>query len=107
MWLQAINRIGVPVLIAGLIYMISATVHLDRRVAVIDRELDATATRIAHLERFREADQANAIQTRRELSETLASLRTDMAGVRADQAAMLRALTRLESLSDRSNGGPR
>ena len=109
MLLQAINRLGVPLLMAGVTWMVVQTVALDRRVSLMERELDTHLSRVVRLEGFREADMERSTQRQQAITDVLATLRNDLAGIRADQAAMLRALTRLESLSDNhrasANGG--
>jgi hypothetical protein len=111
MWLLAVNRVGVPLLLAGVTYMVAQTLTLDRRVSLIERDLDSMTPRIVRLEGLREADMQRAQQLHQELTNVLTGLRSDIAGIRADQGAMLRSLTRLEGVSDRNvtpaPGGPR
>lgn len=112
MLLQAINRLGVPLLMAGVTWMVVQAVALDRRVSLMERELDTHLSRVVRLEGFREADMERSSQRQQAITDVLATLRNDLAGIRADQSAMLRALTRLESITDRNtaptmNGGSR
>lgn len=100
-WLAAASRIGVPLLLAASIAAFTTLVGLERRMAQgeqVDREV---LRRVEHLEQRREQDRVDYINREERIREMTSIIRADISAIRADQVAMLRALSRVEQIIDR------
>lgn len=101
-WLQAASRIGVPLLLAAAMWFGSTVVSIERRMAQAEQADREMVRRVETLEQRREADLNDYRQLERRIQETTGTIRSDLAAIRADQAALLRALTRVEQNIDRT-----
>ncbi len=81
--LAAVTRIGVPLLLAGMLWLLGSVVNGDKRVSLIEARLAAVETRVA------------------EDSKSSAQMRSDISALLATSAATLRAVERLERLQER------
>lgn len=92
-YLQAFNRLGVPLILAGVTYFAAQVVTLDRRMFLVEQTNADQTTRLVQVEARRD-----------ELIAAIGNLRADISAMRADQVALLRVITRLEGLADQRNG---
>lgn len=92
--LTALSRIGIPLLLAGSAWGADNLIAIDRRVAVLEQQrvgmTDDMTRRLAALELSDARDR-----------ETMTQLRTDVAALLAQQAAVLRTLDRVERALER------
>lgn len=104
-YLQAISRVGVPLLIAGIGYVIAQVVHVDRRAAMLEVKADQFEVRVTRIENSRETDRREASASEQAIRGILTQIQSDMASLRAEASAeranVLRAIGRLESFVDR------
>lgn len=83
--LAAVTRLGVPLMIPAVIYVVAQVVSADTRLQLIEQDLK----RVRDLE----------IRVARD-AEITAQLRSDLAAMRASQDATLRAVERIERRLD-------
>ena len=92
--LTVLSRVGVPLLLAGSMWGASNLIGIDRRVAVLEQQrsgmTEDMTRRLAALEMSDARDR-----------ETMTQLRSDVAALLAQQAAVLRTLDRVERALER------
>jgi len=92
--LQAVSRIGIPLLLAAAAYGTTTLISLERRVAVLEQGRGDFAGEIVR--RISSLETADARDR-----ETMSQVRVDVAALLAQQAATLRALDRVERALER------
>ncbi|MGG5819655.1 hypothetical protein [Falsiroseomonas sp. HW251] len=92
--LAALSRVGVPLLLAMVIWAGGALIALDRRAAVLEQGREGAAADVMRrLSALESADQRDR--------EIIGQMRADLASLLAQQAATLRALDRVERALER------
>lgn len=92
-WLTALGRIGVPLILAAVTWGASTVLALERRMVAAENKDTEITRRVDTLETHRERDRGVA-----------ADIRADIAGLRASNEAIVSALRRIEGYIDRRNG---
>ena len=103
-WLTAANRIGVPLILAAVVWGGSTVLALENRMQQSEARDGEFTRRIATLEEHRERDRNESAQRETSLRDLASDIQTDLAGLRAQQDATLRALSRVEQYIDRRGG---
>lgn len=103
-WLTAANRIGVPLILAAVLWGGSTVLALENRMHQAEAKDNEITRRVQVLEERRERDRDESTQRETSLRALASDIRTDLAGLRAQQDATLRALTRVEQYIDRRGG---
>lgn len=108
-WLAAASRLGVPLLLAAAMWGGSTVVVLDRRMAqaeqtdrTVERRFDVAERRLDTLEGRREADRNEYATREQQVRDMTTSVRSDLAVLRESNAALLRAIQRVEQYIDRN-----
>lgn len=103
-WLTVANRIGIPLILAAVLWGGSTVLALEGRMHQAETKDNEITRRVQVLEEHRERDRDESTQRETSLRALASDIRTDLAGLRAQQDATLRALTRVEQYIDRRGG---
>ncbi len=108
-WLGAASRIGVPLLLSAAMWSGSTVIILDRRMAqaeqadrTVERRFDVAERRLDTLEGRREADRSEYAAREQQVRDMTTNVRSDLAVLRESNAALLRAIQRVEQYIDRN-----
>ncbi|EHM03459.1 hypothetical protein HMPREF9946_00107 [Acetobacteraceae bacterium AT-5844] len=88
--LAAVTRLGVPLLLAGMLWLVSTVNDGDKRASLIEAKIASVEARVSAVEARVAEDGKSSAQ-----------MRSDIASLLATSAATLRAVERLERLQER------
>lgn len=104
-WLTAANRLGIPLILAAVVWGGSTVLALDNRMHQAEVKGVDFTRRVALLEEHRERDRVEDNQREIQLRSIAADIRNDVAAMRAQNEAVRHSLGRIEQYIDNRRAG--